>query len=60
MKITLSWDGDIPVIILRSMHVNLIIYFAGNIIMVGAVVLTIVSGVEYVKNNIEVLSLNNK
>ena len=37
-----------------------IIYFAGNIIMVGAVVLTIVSGVEYVKNNIEVLSLNNK
>lgn len=37
-----------------------IIYFAGNIIMVGAVVLTIVSGVEYVKNNIGVLSLNNK
>ena len=37
-----------------------IIYCVGNIIMVGAVVLTIVSGVEYVKNNIEVLSLDKK
>lgn len=36
-----------------------IIYIAGNVIMVGAVIITIVSGVEYVKKNIDVLSLKN-
>lgn len=36
-----------------------IIYIVGNVIMVGAVIITIVSGVEYVKKNIDVISLKN-
>ena len=59
--ITLFVAGIVPTGLWSGFEiVQEIIYFVGNIIMVGAVVLTIVSGVEYVKNNIEVLSLDKK
>lgn len=37
-----------------------VIYILGNIVMVAAVLLTIVSGVEYVMKNIDVLSVDKK
>lgn len=59
--ITLFVAGIVPTGLWSGFEIiQEIIYFVGNIIMVGAVVLTIVSGVEYVKNNIEVLSLDKK
>ena len=59
--ITLFVAGIVPTGLWSGFEIiQEIIYFVGNIIMVGAVVLTIVSGMEYVKNNIEVLSLDKK
>lgn len=37
-----------------------VIYILGNIVMVAAVLLTIISGVEYVMKNIDVLSIDKK
>lgn len=59
--ITILVAGIVPTSLWSGFEIiQSVIYIAGNIIMVVAVVLTIVSGVEYVYKNIDVLSVNKK
>lgn len=59
--ITILVAGIVPTNLWSGFElIQSVIYIAGNIIMVVAVVLTIVSGVEYVYKNIDVLSINKK
>ena len=59
--ITILVAGIVPTSLWSGFEIiQSLIYIAGNIIMVVAVVLTIVSGVEYVYKNIDVLSVNKK
>ena len=59
--ITILVAGIVPTDLWSGFElIQSVIYIAGNIIMGVAVILTIVSGVEYVYKNIDVLSINKK
>ena len=59
--ITILVAGIVPTSLWSGFEIiQSVIYIAGNIIMIAAVVLTIVSGVEYVYKNIDVLSVKKK
>lgn len=59
--ITILVAGIVPTNLWSGFEIiQTVIYIAGNIVMVVAVVLTIVSGVEYVIKNIDVLSIKKK